>query len=188
MYETSDIRKGLKITLDGAPWVVIDFQFVKPGKGTAFTRTRLRNMITGNVLDKTFKTGEKLEPANIESRQMQYLYQEGDHWVFMDNETFEQIHLDADQIGDGRYYLLPNLNVAVLLYNERPIGVDLPNFIEAEVVHAEPAVRGDTASGASKEVTLSTGARVTVPLFINEGDILKVDTRTGSYVERVGKR
>jgi elongation factor P len=188
MYETSDIRKGLKITMDGQPWVVVDFQFVKPGKGTAFTRTRIKNMITGAVLDKTFKTGEKLEPANIESRTMQFLYEEGEHWVFMDNETYEQVHLDESQMGTARDYLLPNLNVQVLLYNERPVGIDLPTFVELEVTHSEPGVRGDTASGAQKEVTLSTGAKVTVPLFIQEGDILKIDTRTGQYVERVGKR
>jgi elongation factor P len=188
MYETSDIRKGLKITIDGQPYTVIDFQFVKPGKGTAFTRTRIKNMITGSVLDKTYKTGEKLEPANIEARTMQYLYQEGDHYVFMDNENYEQIHLSEEQLGNAKDYLLPNTNLTVLIYNERPIGVDLPNFVELEVTHAEPGMKGDTASNATKEVTLSTGAKVQVPLFINAGDILKIDTRTGDYVERVGKR
>ena len=188
MYETSDIRKNLKVTMDGAPWVVIDFQFVKPGKGTAFTRTRLRNMITGAVLDKTFKTGEKLEPANIEALQMQYLYSEGTHYHFMDTETYEQLALDEDQIGAAKTFLLANMNVTVLLYNERPIGVDLPNFVELQVVEAEPGFKGDTASGATKQVTLTTGATLQVPLFINQGDILKIDTRTGDYVERVGKR
>jgi elongation factor P len=188
MYESSDIRKGLKITMDGQPWVVVDFQFVKPGKGTAFTRTRIKNMITGAVLDKTYKTGEKLEPANIESRTMQYLYEEGEHWVFMDNESYEQVHLDESQMGAARDFLLPNVNVQVLFYNERAVGVDLPTFVELAVTDSPPGVRGDTASGAQKEVTLATDAKVTVPLFINEGDILRIDTRTGQYVERVGKR
>jgi elongation factor P len=188
MYDTSDIRKNLKITLDGQPFTVVDFQFVKPGKGTAFTRTRIKNLITGAVLDKTFKTGEKLEPANIEAREMQYLYQEGDHYVFMDNKNYDQVHLSEDQFGEARNYLLPNVNTTVLFYNERPIGVDIPNFVELEVATAEPGVKGDTASGATKEVILSTGARVNVPLFINEGDRLKIDTRTGEYVERTGRR
>lgn len=188
MYETSDIRKNLKIVLDGNPYVVIDFQFVKPGKGTAFTRTRIKNMITGSVLDKTYKTGEKLEPANIEARDMQYLYQEGDHFVFMDNKNYEQVHLNFDQFGDAKNYLLPNVTTTVLFFNERPIGVDIPNFVELEVAEAEPGVRGDTATGAQKEVTLSTGAKIRVPLFINIGDVLRIDTRENSYVERVGRK
>jgi elongation factor P len=188
LYETSDIRKGLKIAIDGQPYVVVDFQFVKPGKGTAFTRTRIKNLITGNVLDKTYKTGEKLEPANVESRTMQYLYQEVDHYVFMDNETYEQTHLGSAEMGDALHFLLPNVNVQVLLFNERPIGVDLPNFVELEVTQSEPGVKGDTASGAQKEVTLSTGHKLAVPLFIQVGDVLRIDTRTGEYVERVGRR
>ena len=187
MFETSDIRKGLKITIDGQPYTVIDFQFVKPGKGTAFTRTRIKNMITGSVLDKTYKSGERLEPANIEAFEMQYLYQDGDHFVFMDTKTFDQVHLNSDQFGEARNYLLPNVNVTVLLYNEKPIGVDIPNFVELEVTQADPGVRGDTATGAQKEVTMSTGTKLKVPLFINIGDKLKIDTRTGDYVERVGR-
>ena len=188
MYETSDIRKNLKITIDGQPYTVIDFQFVKPGKGTAFTRTRIKNLITGSVLDKTYKTGEKLEPANIEAIEMQYLYQEGDHYVFMDNKTYDQVHLSEDQFGDAKNYLLPNVNTTVLFFNERPIGVDIPNFVELTVTEAEPAVKGDTATGAVKEVTLASGAKIKVPLFINIGDVLRIDTREGIYVERVARR
>ncbi len=187
MYETSDVRKGLKIKMDGYPWIIVDFQFVKPGKGTAFTRIRMKNLKTGNVLERTFKTGEKLEPANFEERPCQYLFGDGESFTFMDQETFEQIVVPAEAMGDGAQFLQDNMSVAVLLYEGAPMSVDLPNFIEAQITYTEPGVRGDTATGATKPATVASGATVQVPLFINDGDWLKIDTRDGSYVERVKK-
>ena len=187
MYDTSDIRKGLKFQIDGDPYVVVDFQFVKPGKGTAFTRTKIKNMITGAVLDKTYRTGEKLEPANVEEREMQYLYNDGEHYCFMDNSTYEQVMISPDDVGDAAKFMADNENVQVMFFNDRPIGITLPNFVELEVAHTEPGIKGDTASGATKPATLSTGAVINVPLFIEEGEVLKIDTRTNEYIERVKK-
>ena len=185
MYESSDIRKGLKIMLDGQPYVVIDFQFVKPGKGTAFTRTRVKNLITGAVLDRTFKSGEKLAPADVEERQMQYLYREGDAFVFMDTESFEQTHMDVEHVGETAGFMPENLVVSVMIFESRPVGLTLPNFVELQVVQSDPGLRGDTAAGTTKPATLSTGAVIQVPLFINEGEVIRIDTRTGEYLERV---
>lgn len=185
MYETSDIRKGLKVKMDGDPWIVVDFQFVKPGKGTAFTRTRLKNLKTGQVLERTFKTGEKLEEAAFEERFTTYLYSDGTNYVFMDKNDFEQLMVPADVVGDASRFLLENMDVTLLFYEGAPMSVDLPTFVTAEVVRADPGVRGDTATGATKPAYISTGAQVDVPLFINEGDVIKIDTRDGTYVERV---
>jgi elongation factor P len=187
MYDTSDIRKGLKFQIDGEPYVVVDFQFVKPGKGTAFTKTRIKNLITGAVLDKTFRSNERLEPANIEEKQMQFLYTEGDNFCFMDNQSYEQVYVARDVVGDAAKFLSDNLVCSVLFFNERPVGVTLPNFVELQVAHSEPGMKGDTASGATKPATLSTGAVIQVPLFVDEGEWLRIDTRTGEYVERVKK-
>ncbi|MGA1845107.1 MAG: elongation factor P [bacterium] len=187
MYETSDIRKNLKIQLDGDPYIVIDFQFVKPGKGVAFTRTRLKNMITGNVLDKTFRSGEKFEPASLEAHSVQFLYSMDNRYHFMNTETYEQIELDEAQVGDAKDYLVENLEVEVLFFKGQAIGMNLPNFVELQVTETEPGVKGDTASGGSKPAIMNTGAKIQVPFFINEGDWLLVDTRTGAYVERVKK-
>lgn len=185
MYETSDIRKGLKVLIDGQPYAVVEFQFVKPGKGQAFTRTRLKNMMTGSVLDRTYKTGEKLTPASLEERQMQYLYQEGDSRVFMDTGSYEQMNLSEEQLGDAANYLLDNLMVDVLLFDGKPIGITPPTFVELCVTNTEPGFKGDTSSGTTKPATLETGLSVNVPLFVNEGDMIKVDTRSNAYVERV---
>jgi len=185
VYDTSDIRKGLKITIDGTPYTVVDFQFVKPGKGQAFTRTRIKNMINGNVVDKTYKSGEKLEPADLEERQMQFLYPEGENYVFMDTDSYEQTHLTAEQLGDNTNYLVDQLNVSVLLFKGQAIGVTPPTFVELKVIETDPGFRGDTATGSTKPATLQTGFKVQVPLFIEEGEVLKIDTRTGQYVERV---
>jgi elongation factor P len=187
MYDTSDIRKGLKFQIDGEPYVVVDFQFVKPGKGTAFTKTRIKNLITGAVLDRTYRSNERLEPANIEEKQMQFLFTEGDNFCFMDNESYEQVYVARDTVGDAAKFMSDNLVVNVMLFNERPVGVTVPNFVELQVTHAEPGMKGDTASGATKPATLSTGAVIGVPLFVNEGEWLRIDTRTGEYVERVKK-
>ena len=187
MYDTSDIRKGLKITIDGVPFVFIDFQFVKPGKGQAFTRTKLRNMLTGAVIERTWKQGEKLEKADIEERQMQYLYPEGDKFVFMDTGNYEQFFLSEEQIGDNKFYLLDSTMVDILLFEGRPIGVTPPIFVELKVVETEPGFKGDTSGNTTKHAKLETGLTVNVPLFVNEGETLKIDTRTGEYVERVKK-
>ncbi|MGB0679465.1 MAG: elongation factor P [Polyangiales bacterium] len=185
MYETSDIRKGLKINIDGQPFAVVEFQFVKPGKGQAFTRTRLKNMITGAVIDRTYKSGEKLDKADMEERQMQYLYADGDSRVFMDTESYEQLSLSDEQLGDTCQYLLDGSMVDVLLFEGKPIGVTPPTFVELEVVETEPGFKGDTSSNTTKPATLQTGLTVNVPLFVNQGDVLKIDTRTGQYSERV---
>ncbi|MCA9668113.1 MAG: elongation factor P [Myxococcales bacterium] len=187
MYETSDIRKGLKIQIDGEPYIVVDFQFVKPGKGTAFTKTRIKNMITGSVLDRTYRSGEKFEPANIEEREMQYLYAEGDNYCFMDNTSYEQVFVPGEVVGTAALMMPDNLTVTVLFFNDRPVDMSLPNFVELQVVEAEPGIKGDTATGATKPAKLSTGATVNVPLFVEEGEWLKIDTRDQSYVERVKK-
>ena len=187
MTDTSDIRKGLKVTFDGVPYVFIDFQFVKPGKGQAFTRSKLRNMLTGAVIERTFKQGEKFDKADIEERQMQYLYIEGDKYVFMDTGNYEQTYLSAEQLGDNKFYLLDNTNCDILLFEGRPIGVTPPIFVELKVTETEPGFKGDTSGNTTKQAKLETGLSVAVPLFINEGETLKIDTRTGEYVERVKK-
>ena len=187
MYDTSDIRKGLKFQVDGVAFTVVEFQFVKPGKGTAFTRTKIRNLITGAVLERTYRTGEKLEPANIEEREMQYLYLDGDKYCFMDNATYEQVFIESEMVGETADFMPDNLDVMVMFFDDKPIGITLPNFVELEVTHTEPGMKGDTASGATKPATLSTGATINVPLFIEEGEWLKIDTRSSEYVERVKK-
>ena len=187
MYGTSDIRKNLQVVHSGDPYIVVDFQFVKPGKGTAFTKTKIKNMITGAVLDMTYRSGEKLEPADCEEKTMQYLYKDGDRYCFMDQGTYEQILLDEDVLGEAKNYLVDNFQVDVLFFEERPIGVEMPFFVEMQIVECEPGVKGDTATGATKPATLSTGYTLNVPLFIEEGEWIKVDTRSGEYVERVKK-
>jgi elongation factor P len=185
MYSTADFRKGLKIELDGTPYVIADFQHVKPGKGGAFVRTKLKNLVTGRVLDRTFRSGEQVKRPDLREREMQYLYREGDSFCLMDNESYEQLWLTAEQVGEARLYLTENLNVQVLFFNQQPLTVEVPNFVILEVAQTEPGVRGDTATGGTKPATLETGAVVQVPLFINAGDRVRVDTRTGSYIERV---
>ena len=184
MYETSDIKKGLRFEMDGDPFVVVEFQFVKPGKGTAFTRTKIRNMITGAVLDRTFKSGEKLQPADTEDREMQFLYNDGD-FHFMDNNNYEQVSLESSAVGDAANYLTENMLIQVGFFKGRSIGLSLPNFVVLEVTETAPGEKGNTVTGASKPAVVSTGYSVNVPLFVNEGDQLRIDTRTGDYVERV---
>lgn len=184
MYETSDIRKGLRFEMDGDPFVIVEFQFVKPGKGTAFTRTKIRNMITGAVLDRTYKSGEKLKPADTEDREMQYLYNDGD-FHFMDNNNYEQVSLDSNAVGDAANYLTENMLIEVGFFKGRSIGISLPNFVVLEVTETAPGEKGNTVTGASKPAVVSTGYSLNVPLFVNEGDQLRIDTRTGEYAERV---
>ena len=187
MYQVSDIRKGLKIEIDNQPYVVVDFQFVKPGKGQAFTRTRLRNLITGNQLERTFKIVESLAEADVTDVKMQYMYTDAEGFHFMNLETYDQIALQKDAVADNAQWLIPEMEVQVLFYNGRPINIDLPNFVELEITYCEPGAKGNTATGTNKQATLSTGATVGVPLFVNQGDWVKIDTRTGEYVERVKK-
>jgi elongation factor P len=187
MYQTSDIKKGLKIEIDGYPWVVTEFLFVKPGKGVAFTRTKLKNLITGATLDRTFRTGEKMEPADVEEKDMQYLYTDGEFFHFMDTETFEQVGISPEPIGDAVNFLLEEMVTRVLFFKGQAVGIELPNFVELEITYCEPGVRGNTAQGSTKPATLSTGAEVQVPLFVENGEWIKIDTRDGSYVERVKK-
>jgi elongation factor P len=183
--DTSQFRNGLKIELDGEPFTIVYFQHVKPGKGGAFVRTKVKNLRTGRVLDRRFRSGEKVEAADIEDRKMQYLYQDGEQLVFMDSESFDQIPFTSEQVGDARKYLLENTTVDVLFWRGQPINIELPSFIEAAVSQCEPGMKGDTASGGTKPATLETGAIVQVPLFLKQGERIRVDTRTGQYVERV---
>jgi elongation factor P len=185
MYSTAEFKKGLKIEMDGVPYTIVDFQHVKPGKGGAFVRTKLKSLLTGKVLDQTFRSGEKVTKPDLMERPMQYLYREGDSFCMMDNETYEQIMLTEEQMGEARLYLTENLDVQVLFFNQQPVGVDVPLFVELEVAQTEPGVKGDTAAGGTKPATLESGVTIQVPLFINEGDQVKVDTRTGTYIERV---
>ncbi len=185
MIETSEFRKGLRIEVEGTPFKIIDFQFVKPGKGNAFTRCKLRNLLNGNVIDRTFKSGEKFEKAAVEDKTMQFLYETEGIYHFMDNTNYEQIELTKKQVGDGWKWLVESMEVGVCLYNEAPIDITLPNFTILEITYCEPGIRGDTATNVTKPATLSSGAEVGVPLFVNQGEKIKIDTRTGDYVERV---
>ncbi len=185
MISTNDFHTGATIEIDGEPWVVVEFQHVKPGKGSAFVRAKIKNVITGAVLERTFNAGEKLPRARIERREAQFLYSMDRDYTFMDTETYEQVTLGEDAVGPGVKYLKENMTVYILLYDGRIIGVEVPNFVELKVVETDPGIRGDTATGGSKPAKLETGAVIKVPLFVNVGDVVKVDTRTGQYIERV---
>ena len=187
MYSTTDFKKGLRIEFENEPFEIIDFQHVKPGKGGAFVRTKLKNLINGRVIDRTLRAGEKVETPNIEEKNMQYLYAEGDDYIFMDNETYDQIKFSKETVGENAGFLLENITVNVLYYNNKPINIDVPNFLDLKIVSTEPGIRGDTVSGATKPAVLETKLVINVPLFINEGDVIKVDTRNKSYIERVSK-
>lgn len=184
MISVNDFRTGLTVELDGMAWQVVEFQHVKPGKGAAFVRSKLRNVKTGSTVEKTFRAGEKVPRARLDRSEMQYLYSSDDEYVFMDNQSFEQVSLNREQLGDGLKYLKENMSIQVVMYQGEILGLEMPNFVELEVVDTEPGIKGDTASGASKNATLETGAVVQVPLFINVGDVLRIDTRTGLYMER----
>ncbi|HKK50217.1 MAG TPA: elongation factor P [Myxococcota bacterium] len=183
--DTSQFRNGLKLELDGQPFTIVYFQHVKPGKGGAFVRTKVKNLLNGRTIERTFRSGEKVEIADIEEKTMQYLYHDGENLVFMDQETFDQIPISPDVIGDQIEFMMENMNVEVLFWKGKPVNMQLPNYIEAKVVQSDPGVKGDTSSGATKPATLETGATINVPLFIKEGDVLRVDTRTREYSERV---
>ncbi|HHY30384.1 MAG TPA: elongation factor P [Syntrophaceticus sp.] len=184
MISTNDFRTGLTIEVDGDVYSVVEFQHVKPGKGSAFVRSKLKNIRTGGVIERTFRAGEKVNRAHMERKEMQYLYRDGDSFVFMDNQTYDQMSITLAQLGDNINYLKENMNIILLTYNGELMGIDLPHSVELKVVAAAPGVRGDTASGATKAATLETGLKIQVPLFVEEGDVVKVDTRTGEYLER----
>jgi elongation factor P len=185
MYSASDLRKGLKVQIDGEPYIVVDFQFSKPGKGQALYRTKLKNMVTGNQFDRTFRSNDKFEKAPLEERTMQYLYSQADEFHFMDTKNYEQIVIMADQIGDDVNFLVDNMEVQILLFNKNPIGVTLPNFVNLVVTQADPWAKGDTSGSDSKPVTVETGYVLQVPPFVEEGETIQIDTRTGAYMTRV---
>ncbi len=184
MHSTSDFKKGLKVLIDDQPYTIVDFQHVKPGKGNQFTRTKLKNMLTGSNLEKTFKSGEKFGVPDVMTRDCQFLYSDETGFNFMDKENYNQYTIHADDVGDSQYYLTENLEVTVMFFNDRAIGVDCPNTVKLKVTQTDPGLKGSTVTGGSKPATLETGLVVHVPLHINEGDTLKVDTRTGEYMER----
>ncbi|MDA8354325.1 MAG: elongation factor P [Firmicutes bacterium] len=184
MISTNDFRTGLTIELDGDVWQVMDFQHVKPGKGSAFVRSKLRNLRNGNISEKTFRAGEKVNRAHVENRQMQFLYESGGDYTFMDNETYDQVTISGGDMEREIQFLKENMNVNLITYQGETLGVELPNTVELEVVETDPGIRGDTATGGTKPAKLETGLVVQVPLFINEGDKLVIDTRKGEYVSR----
>jgi elongation factor P len=185
--QTTDIRKGLKIQIEGVPYAILEHQFVKPGKGQSFTRCRVKNLMTGNVIERTWKSGESVELADVETRKLSYSWDEGDSLVFMDTATGDQLHVMKDKVGDEVRFISEGLTCEVMLFNGNAIGIDLPSSVVLQITASEPGIKGDTASGATKPATLSTGATVNVPLFIKEGEWVKVDTRTGDYLERVNR-
>ena len=185
MYTASDLRKGLKIQLDGEPYIIIDFEFSKPGKGQALYRCKLKNMINGIIIDRTYRSGDTFQPADLEERTMQFLYSQENQYCFMDVQTYDQIFLDEEQVGDAKNFLTDNLEVQILFFGDRPIGITLPNFVDLTVIKAEPWAKGDSVAGDTKPVTVETGYVLRVPPFINEGDKITIDTRTGEYVTRV---
>ncbi|MDD4776162.1 MAG: elongation factor P [Syntrophomonas sp.] len=184
MISVNDFKTGVTVELEGQVYQVVDFQHVKPGKGAAFVRAKLKNVKSGGVVEKTFRGGEKLHRAHLDKRGMQYLYMDGEDYVFMDNDNYEQLSIGREDMGDGVKWLKENMSIQVLMYQEQIMGIEMPNFVELEVVDTEPGVKGDTATGATKAARLETGASVQVPLFINTGDRLRIDTRTGEYMER----
>lgn len=186
-YSTNEFRGGLKVMLDGEPCSILDNEFVKPGKGQAFSRVKLRNLNTGRVWERTFKSGESLEGADVMDQTMQYLYSDGEFWHFMDPNSFEQFQADAKAVGESHLWLKEQDECEVTLYNGAPLSVTPPTFVELEITETDPGLKGDTAQGGNKPATLSTGAVVKVPLFISQGEVIRVDTRTGEYQGRAGK-
>ena len=184
MISVNDLRTGLTLEIDGEIWSVVEFLHVKPGKGAAFVRTKLKNIRTGAVAERTFRAGERVARARIETKEMQYLYSSGDEYHFMDTETYEQISLPVSALADAVHYLKENMTIGIQFYEGEAIGIDLPTAVELVVTHTEPGFKGDTATGGTKPATLETGLVVQVPLFIEEGDVLKIDTRTGEYLTR----
>jgi elongation factor P len=188
MYQTTDFRKGLKIELDGKPYIIIEANHVNPGKGSAFVRTRLKNLETGSVLERTFKAGvDTADVPDLDDREMEFLYKDLEGFHFMDQGSFETVALGEDNVGDAQGFLQEGIRVQILYYKGKPISLELPNFVSLKVVQTDPGLKGDTAQGGKKKAVLETGLQVNVPLFIKEGELLKIDTRTGDFVERDNK-
>jgi len=185
MIMAGDFRNGMTFEMDGQVYRIVEFQHVKPGKGAAFVRTKLKNVMNGSVLEKTFNPSEKYENAQVERKEMQYLYEDGGLYYFMDVESYEQIPLNKEQLGDALMFVKENMNVKILSYKGNVFGVEPPTFVELEITETEPGFKGDTATGANKPAIVETGAKVNVPLFVNQGDVIRIDTRTGEYMERV---
>ena len=185
MYNCSDLKKGLKLLIDGEPHVIVQYDFTKPGKGQALYKCKLRNMITGSLFDRTYRSGESFEPASLEERDMQYLYQDDSGHIFMDKKTYEQIILTEETLGDDKYFLVDNMDVEILMYGERAIGISLPIFVNLRVTQSDPWVKGDTAAGNNKPATVETGYTLQVPSFVDEGTLIQIDTRTRNYETRV---
>lgn len=187
MLSASDLKKGLKIEIEDVPYEVVDFQFVKPGKGQALYRCKLKNMITGAVTDKTYRSADKMDQADMQERALIYSYHDGDEYVFMDKKTYDQTPVGPDLLGDNQYFLVDDIEVSMLFHRGKPIEITLPNFIEKEVVETEPGTKGDTATNVLKPAKIDTGFEIQVPLFVNQGDIVRIDTRVRKYVDRVSK-
>ena len=187
MFSASDLKKGLKIEIDGMPWVITEFDFCKPGKGTALYRCRLKNMINGSGMEKTYRPTDKIEKPDLEEREMFYSYFDGHHYIFSDPTTYEEMAVSAETLGNQAYFLIEDSVCNFVLYNGQPIEITLPTFIEKEIVDTEPGVRADPATNVTKPAKIDNGYEIQVPLFINQGDIVKIDTRTGAYAERVSK-
>ena len=188
MYETSDFKKGLKLLVEGQPYVIVDFQHVKPGKGNQFFRTKMRSLLTGNNLERTFKSGEKFEVPNVEMVEMTYLYKDDKGYNFMNQQNYEQICMMEHEIGESKFYLTENLVVMITIYNDKPVIVEVPNAVNLRVAQTDPGVKGDRVTGATKPATMESGLTVNVPLHISEGDLLRIDTNSGDYVERVNQK
>jgi len=186
MYTASDLRKGLKIEIDGQPWMITEFSFLKPGKGQAIYNCKLKNMITGTTMNKSYRSNDKFDKPQLDVKTVQYSYQEGDKYIFMD-ENYEQVELSAETLGDSRFFLVEDIEVEILFFNDMPIEVTLPTFVEKEIIYTEPGARGDTATNVQKPAKIEGEYEIQVPLFINQGDIVKIDTRTGQYADRVAK-
>lgn len=188
MYETADFKKGLKLMVEGQPYVIVDFQHVKPGKGNQFSRTKMRSLLTGQNLERTFKSGEKFEVPDVENVEMTFLYKDDNGYNFMNQTSYEQMSMMEHEIGDTKYYLHENLVVVITMYNGKAVNVDVPNAVNLKVAQTDPGIKGDRVSGATKPATMESGLTVNVPLHINEGDVLRIDTNEGAYVERVSQK
>jgi elongation factor P len=188
MISTNEFRKGVKLQHNGQPYTIVEFQHVSPGKGSAFVRTRIKNLKTGQVLELNYKSGEMVEEPDLEFKEMQYLYNDGESYTFMDNGNYDQVQLSKEELGDNIYYIMENSVFKVTFFEGKPVAVEVPVFIELAIVETQPNIKGDTASGGGKPAKLSTGLTVNVPFHLSEGDVIKVDTRTSSYVEKVNKK
>ena len=188
VYPTNEFKKNVKLEIDNIPYSIVEFQHVSPGKGSAFTRTKLKNLLNGNVIERTFKSGDRIPAANVDNREMQFLYKDNNGFNFMNTENYEQIIISEEQIGEQALFMMDNMTVQVLFFNDKPITVDLPTFVNLKVKSTAPAFKGDTVTGGTKPATMETGAVVQVPFHISEGDLLKIDTRESSYVEKASSK